>query len=559
MGLQSNGPISLNDVAGEFGGSTPHSLNEYYGVASGVPTSGAISLADFYGTSSRPIGFIDFSDPTNSNLTVPNVSDHLQRWETDFEDAYSEFSGGNHPVDAVVVNKGGTNYLIVMTGNYGAGNSYPKDMNPMLQANMVMCNIDAHPDLDVWTRVNGQALRWFPSNWYIYDPANGYDADGNAVPSDRTLRNTQRFSRLVVCKVNNAATVWQPDRDNYYGQGIYRDYVNSPSEAPHSGYWGLVPNDPINNGSGSFRTQGYVEEYESSETSTIVITKVHSRYLTRGEDSLNKVLRTTDGYNYSVSGMSAFPNQAVNYLDENEEVDNHYWRPRTIAYGNGVWVIGRDNPSITHGSGGFGDQDTRYSIIHSTDDGLTWNISNSITTPYDHYLATGENGYRLGDIWAIEFGNGVFLATGSTGLHRSTDGINWTLLSPTWSGTYYSDNWGYERSFTHDLTAALATNLSYGNGMFIMYYYSYVRYVRIAGSNHTLYPLYLYSTDNGETWTSPKSASELSSAGNWGPTAPEHLRFVEGADIFLGATHHYVAHSHDDSVNDRLVGMYRLE
>ena len=60
MGLQSSGSISLNDIAGEFGGSTPHSLNEYYDAASGVPASGAISLADFYGTSAiTPVVFLE--------------------------------------------------------------------------------------------------------------------------------------------------------------------------------------------------------------------------------------------------------------------------------------------------------------------------------------------------------------------------------------------------------------------------------------------------------------------------------------------------------------------
>lgn len=51
MALQSSGAISIGDIAGEFGGSTPHSLSEYYGAASGVPSSGAISISDFYGTS----------------------------------------------------------------------------------------------------------------------------------------------------------------------------------------------------------------------------------------------------------------------------------------------------------------------------------------------------------------------------------------------------------------------------------------------------------------------------------------------------------------------------
>lgn len=51
MALQTSGAISLNDIANEFGGSTPHSISEYYGAASGIPASGAIDFADFYGAS----------------------------------------------------------------------------------------------------------------------------------------------------------------------------------------------------------------------------------------------------------------------------------------------------------------------------------------------------------------------------------------------------------------------------------------------------------------------------------------------------------------------------
>ena len=52
MTLQSSGEISLADVQNEFGGSNPIGIDEYYGVASGVPASGTISLYDFYGKSS---------------------------------------------------------------------------------------------------------------------------------------------------------------------------------------------------------------------------------------------------------------------------------------------------------------------------------------------------------------------------------------------------------------------------------------------------------------------------------------------------------------------------
>jgi hypothetical protein len=51
MALQTSGAISINDIVGEFGGTAPHSLSEYYGVAAGIPSSGAISLSDFYGAS----------------------------------------------------------------------------------------------------------------------------------------------------------------------------------------------------------------------------------------------------------------------------------------------------------------------------------------------------------------------------------------------------------------------------------------------------------------------------------------------------------------------------
>ena len=58
MTLQSSGAISLSNIASEMGGSTPHSLSEYYkggGLVGNhsnnpnVPTSGTISFSNFYG------------------------------------------------------------------------------------------------------------------------------------------------------------------------------------------------------------------------------------------------------------------------------------------------------------------------------------------------------------------------------------------------------------------------------------------------------------------------------------------------------------------------------
>jgi hypothetical protein len=76
MALQSSGAISLSQIQSEFGGSNPISLSEYYSGGSqvgswvtGVPSSGAISLGDFYGTS-------QYIDPT-AGTTYFSISGSL--------------------------------------------------------------------------------------------------------------------------------------------------------------------------------------------------------------------------------------------------------------------------------------------------------------------------------------------------------------------------------------------------------------------------------------------------------------------------------------------------
>lgn len=69
MALQPSGAISLQDIQGEFGGSSPTSLSEYYGVASGIPSSGAISFSDFYGTSAV-IEIIVSANQADMNLST---------------------------------------------------------------------------------------------------------------------------------------------------------------------------------------------------------------------------------------------------------------------------------------------------------------------------------------------------------------------------------------------------------------------------------------------------------------------------------------------------------
>jgi len=76
MAIPSSGALTLAAIQTEFGGTNPISLNEYYagganvpsgttGTYGAVPTSGAISIRDFYGTSN-----VVYSVPAGSYIDV---------------------------------------------------------------------------------------------------------------------------------------------------------------------------------------------------------------------------------------------------------------------------------------------------------------------------------------------------------------------------------------------------------------------------------------------------------------------------------------------------------
>ena len=70
MALQTSGAISLANIASEFGGSPPHSLSEYYGVASGIPSSGQISISQFFGKSNAISVNVSFTQCYDHYATV---------------------------------------------------------------------------------------------------------------------------------------------------------------------------------------------------------------------------------------------------------------------------------------------------------------------------------------------------------------------------------------------------------------------------------------------------------------------------------------------------------
>ena len=92
MALPSSGPLTMANIQTEFGGSNPIGLSEYYagggrvpagtsGTYGAVPSSGTISIRNFYGTSNVPAlsasasptdvsGFDTVTAPDNSTATT---------------------------------------------------------------------------------------------------------------------------------------------------------------------------------------------------------------------------------------------------------------------------------------------------------------------------------------------------------------------------------------------------------------------------------------------------------------------------------------------------------
>lgn len=75
MAIKSSGFISFDEIVAEFGGTAPHAINEYYrggsevgdtAANSGIPTSGAISLSNFYSAS-------DWSAPVATGGTITDL------------------------------------------------------------------------------------------------------------------------------------------------------------------------------------------------------------------------------------------------------------------------------------------------------------------------------------------------------------------------------------------------------------------------------------------------------------------------------------------------------
>ena len=128
MTLQASGSISSSQIQTEFGGSNPISMSQYYGLDSGVPTSGPIKFSNFYGKI------------LNATRTIGSTQNFNAR--SDFQ-TNATIVGGKKTASSVYGNNQAVKYTINVNGTIGANDtsSYAFDTGTFPSGSSIYLNV----------------------------------------------------------------------------------------------------------------------------------------------------------------------------------------------------------------------------------------------------------------------------------------------------------------------------------------------------------------------------------------------------------------------------------
>jgi hypothetical protein len=164
MPLQTSGPISLNDIGGFFGATNPYAINQFYRGGSyvpniaannNVPTSGKISISNFYGaaktlntvTYTNTGGTNSFTVPTNVTALVITAvgggggsgGSYAGAWTNSYITTYNGATGGSAqsvsgtltvtPGQTYTINPGGSGSYGLDNWNLGSGGNSGSNAN----------------------------------------------------------------------------------------------------------------------------------------------------------------------------------------------------------------------------------------------------------------------------------------------------------------------------------------------------------------------------------------------------------------------------------------------
>lgn len=217
MPLPSSGPLSLNDIQTEFGGTNPIGLNEYYaggglvpagttGTNGAVPSSGAISIFNFYGTSNVipywSLGIDIGGNPAAYPISRTYINGGNLVW------VEQDFSGNNAHVWLYSVNasSGALNYRRRITSSTSTGTLYGSGYTSYYSdaaGNTTIARTVQGGKYQIYRVNSAGSVVWskvidnYPPE--LYGVGNGMDVDssGNIYVLGYRLSGSGSFSRLV--------------------------------------------------------------------------------------------------------------------------------------------------------------------------------------------------------------------------------------------------------------------------------------------------------------------------------------------------------------------------
>lgn len=180
MTLQASGPISLNDIQTEFGGANPIDVDEYYGKDWTVPSSGVISVSDFYSAANRP--------------NLPNPTTTITSYDSS-STIYAP-SGLNHEAFMLWTRYGDNGYSLYTqisdTGIYGDYADYRLIRNTMTVP------------YDTTTLNSTPTQHWFFGSASTVYVGGTWKPDGSKLMLVRTLSNNSSSALEII----NVPTAW---------------------------------------------------------------------------------------------------------------------------------------------------------------------------------------------------------------------------------------------------------------------------------------------------------------------------------------------------------------
>lgn len=165
MTLPSSGSLALSQIQGEFTGSNPIGMSEYYrggslvpaiATTATIPSSGAIAVSNFRGTQSQRVSIpnnIGFAGSTDTQRYVGFAFGSDKIWRSKF--------GSGQPPSAVVAS--GTWCLVGLAGDYDI----------LVESNVALSLAGGSLDINTWYNLGAGA-----SFWYDGHNLTGFGASG---------------------------------------------------------------------------------------------------------------------------------------------------------------------------------------------------------------------------------------------------------------------------------------------------------------------------------------------------------------------------------------------